>query len=368
MRDKKNPGFFKAEREGTLKPVSPMFRLKEDYLITPGSGVIDVSNQWGHRYQHRVQGYFRPQGFEWDPPLPAVDPPYAHVLQEALSRAQTDAWDALTFAAEFRKTTEMVIGLRSRAEKLYDTFASRVAAKVKRTTKGVDISKIISEVWLEMRYGWRPLLFDIADINEAIRRLQMGVEDPLQRAYASDSSMSSDSRTFTEKRMLIGAANADFNSCSCSVRSTTSVEYKLHASVGLQVTTRETTLADPVVTAWELVPFSFILDWFITIGDMLAAFSPFATGQLRYSTISIETVQRQNSSFLVVPDPGIAVFENSMSPCVSERTVTTYSRRLENPTPTLAFKVNLDAFKILDLVALWLARNAKITKRILRHF
>jgi hypothetical protein len=34
-------------------------------------------------------------------------------------------------------------------------------------------------------------------------------------------------------------------------------------------------LTSPVALAWELVPFSFVVDWFLPIGPMLGAFSAF---------------------------------------------------------------------------------------------
>lgn len=369
MTDQVNPGYFRAEREGSLKPVAPMSRIRQEDIVIPGGGMIEVQTNPNQKYQVEVAGYFYPNDREMPSPVNVPEPPSAAVLQRALARAQTDAWDSLTFAAEFRSTVETVIGARERAMSVVDRLRQRVASKVKRTTKATDIAKIVSEVWLELRYAWRPLLYDMHDIEKAINRMQAGIEDPLHRAYDTERVTAKETSTFAQTTVkLPGTSALSFPGCLISQRRISTVEVKLHASVGLQVRTREVTMTDPFVTAWELVPFSFVLDWFVSIGDVLAAFSPFATGELRYATLGVTTTQIEMASNLIVPRPGIGVESNSMSACTRTRTTTSYVRRLASPQPTLAWQVDLNAYKILDLVALWLAQNASLTKRILRHF
>lgn len=369
MTDQVNPGYFRAEREGTLKPVAPMSRIRQEDIVMPGGGMIEVQTNPDQKYQVEVGGYFYPSDREMPQPVNMPEPPSGAVLQRALARAQTDAWDALTFTAEFRSTVETVIGLRKRAISVVDRLSQRVASRAKRTAKATDIAKIVSEVWLELRYAWRPLLYDMADIEEAIGRMQAGIEDPLHRAYETENSSARETSNFVQTSVkLAGSSTLGLPGCVISQRSISTVEVKLHASVGLQVRTREVTMTDPFVTAWELVPFSFVLDWFVTIGDILAAFSPFATGELRYATLGVTTTQIETASNLIVPQPGMKLVSSSMSACTRTRTTTSYVRRLASPQPTLALQVDLSAFKILDLVALWLTQNASLTKRILRHF
>lgn len=128
-------------------------------------------------------------------------------------------------------------------------------------------------------------------------------------------------------------------------------------------------MTDLAVTAWELVPYSFVLDWFITIGDMLTAFSPFATGSLKYATLATKTVTTYRSVNAMQPIPGYSITSlKSSVPCIQQKVDTTYNRVLANPVPTLAFDVQLNKSKILDLVALWLVGNKKTLTRLLRHF
>lgn len=370
MTDQVNPGYFRAEREGTLKPVSPMSRLKQQDIVVPGGGEMEIAPvRSPFKTQLRVDGYFYPNGSELPRPTNMAEPPSMLSLQRALARAQTDAWDALTFAAEFRSTLETVIGLRSRCLRLFDRLISTVASRAKRTSKGVDIAKLVSEVWLELRYAWRPLIYDIEDINEAIQRLQAGVETPLRRAYDTEKAHSEKSSSTASTTITVGAAGSlGYAGYAIRQDSTSSVEISLHSSVGVWVTTRVATMADPLVTAWELIPYSFVLDWFISVGDMLAAFSPFATGHLAYATLGVKTTQIERSSNTIIPQAGYVVYKNSMIACSRTRTTTSYVRRIANPKPTLGVQIDLSTFKVLDLVALWLSQNSSITKRLLRHF
>lgn len=373
MVDRKTPGYFRAKREGSTIPVSPMDSVKTEFIEVPGycNGIMRRTSD-NRLTQVEVNGHFWPANQnEWGvkPLDPSVDGAVA--LQEALSRAQSDCYDALTFAAEFRKTVEGVITLRTRAMTLWTRFDNRVrTSSRKRRYRGMEVGQILAEIWLELRYMWRPLVYDMISAQEAIRRLAEGIEDPLQRAYSSRVATTSSNRVVTDNsiRYKDGAAGGVTGVRVYSAQSVT-VERTVHASVGLQVTTRDVIMTDPFVTGWELIPYSFILDWFVTIGDMLTAFSPFATGQLRYASLATTTVSTYRSINALQPSSGYVWEGNpSAAPCVRTKTVTTYSRVAATPQPTLAFDVQLNISKILDLTALWLTINRSSLTRLLRHF
>lgn len=371
MVDQKTPGYFKAVREGKTIPVSPMDSSLTEYIESPGSCVGTLRRTSDNRLtQVEVSGHFWPADNPWAlaPATPTVDGNIA--LQEALSRAQADCYDALTFAAEFRKTVEGVATLRSRAMTLWARFDDRVrTSSRKRRYRGMEVGQILAEIWLELRYMWRPLAYDMFSMQEAIRRLAEGIEDPLQRAYATGVDSALLSRVVTESgvRYKDGSSGGVAGVRVFSAQSCT-VEVMAHASVGLQVTTREVFMTDPFVTGWELIPFSFVLDWFVTVGDMLTAFSPFATGQLRYASLATTVKKTYRSVNALQPITGYVWDTVSASPCVSEKIVTNYSRREATPVPTLAFDVNLNVAKIIDLTALWATINRKSLTRLLRHF
>lgn len=113
-------------------------------------------------------------------------------------------------------------------------------------------------------------------------------------------------------------------------------------------------MADPLVTAWEMIGLSFVIDWFLTIGDAISAFSPFASGSLRYATyteIFVDTYRLDfHPVYTLAPNTQLVSF--AATPGSVVYTVETVNRRIRQVTPTLEFRLNLNPAKILDLVAL----------------
>lgn len=367
MTDRKTPGYFRAKREGGLIPTSPMSATDRTVVASPHGGQLAVRSG-ASDFQIECVGQMRGTSSLPAPPtLPEIG--WEPAMQQALARAQMDAWDALTWLAELRSTLATLTGFRERADRLYDRLAQSVNAR-SRARAGIDRAVIASEVWLELRYAWRPMLYDMQDIMEAIQRLQAGITDPLHRAYGTVDEEKSQTDTIINGNFQTPGSGGvvGFAMFTVSQIRKVTVRRSHHASVGVQVTTRDITAMDPLVTAWELVPFSFILDWFVTIGDMLAAFSPFATGQLRFATLSSELEIVTEHSHRIIPSPSATYLSGQTAPFTTLTTQAYKARRDESPTPTLAVDVNLDAYKILDLVALWFGFNQKHLRRILRHF
>lgn len=117
-------------------------------------------------------------------------------------------------------------------------------------------TKDVSGLWLEMQYGWRPLIQDVyeshkafVELTQAPRKTRFHVSHSVKAQYAQSNSY----------------ARWD-NPSSCSRRVTCELVEELGAG-------RSLGLLNPASVAWELVPFSFVADWFTPIGDYLDALS-----------------------------------------------------------------------------------------------
>lgn len=122
-----------------------------------------------------------------------------------------------------------------------------------KSMKGVGL-KALSDHWLEYQYGWKPLLSDIHSGVEFLHRRRGNVVDPLIEVLKETRSASYHA---FEK--------------SGSVSGTTKVQVKVWYKVS-SPTTRDLMsfgITNPLLTAWELVPFSFVVDWFYGVGDYL---------------------------------------------------------------------------------------------------
>lgn len=133
-----------------------------------------------------------------------------------------------------------------------------------------------ARLWLEYRYGWSPLVLDIQDSLKAI--------------YAQDLRDSLQARDYTQVfGFRSGESRSEFpgaspklggGTWSSKVTLTHKVEVKAYAKYqvsresGLLNRMNDFGAFDIPRAAWELVPFSFVVDWFVPIGDWLAAVQP----------------------------------------------------------------------------------------------
>jgi hypothetical protein len=117
-------------------------------------------------------------------------------------------------------------------------------------------------------------------------------------------------------------------------------------------------LTQPVEAIWELVPFSFIVDWFFNVGETLAAFTPnYGIESLASWYTVVDTAYQRHSRFndnFNKPDgPSAYCTDNvqSVGGCWTDKTVITKTR-VPNPSRQVVptFSLKLDLFKLTDLV------------------
>lgn len=131
-------------------------------------------------------------------------------------------------------------------------------------------TKTAANLWLEWFYGWYPLLMDIWGGVETLRN---GFRTKEQ--IFSVTSMRS--QEFSGEKLTLSPVAARSNTRSESnndvVRASSKVklwgrvlfsEFHVAASLGVN---------NPASVAWELVPYSFVIDWLIPIGEWLEALS-----------------------------------------------------------------------------------------------
>lgn len=113
----------------------------------------------------------------------------------------------------------------------------------------------IASNWLSFQYGWRPL---IQDVHEATKHL----------AYVLNANRN---KTYRVSMRV----NGDTTQPYISIYYPTSQTVYTRKSIVARVSTVDEVglvgLKDPASIAWELMPYSFVADWFIPIGDYLSA-------------------------------------------------------------------------------------------------
>jgi hypothetical protein len=209
------------------------------------------------------------------PDLP--QPAAGHTSDNALARAETTCLNnlrtgrALQLGAdviEGRKTLNMIAGATTTALRAYKAARSGQWGQL-APILGVDKpTKTAANNWLAWQYGWKPLLGTVHDGFEILRDgFRSGVPVYWAKGNGRDTEVWKTplgTSGFREVKMNVACRS---KVCYAIGNATTD----LIDGMGL---------LNPLSVAWEAVPFSFVLDWFIPVGNVLSALT--ATAGLEY--------------------------------------------------------------------------------------
>ncbi len=121
-----------------------------------------------------------------------------------------------------------------------------------------------SNRWLELHFGWTPLIKDIYDACVVI-------SNPINNVWSKGRGKASVSRysNFLQPTVLrtIEKWNGEFKCTQMCTGYVSNPNLHLATQMGL---------TNPLSIAWELVPLSFVVDWIFSVGDYLSSLSDFA--------------------------------------------------------------------------------------------
>lgn len=159
-------------------------------------------------------------------------------------------------------------------------------------------NKIVSDTWLEHSFGWAPLLNDVDDGIETLGKHLWGADAPKTKFVSA--SAKTEHYLGSGSAGLVGGNNLNFKLT--NVYTTTySVRYygKLRVFHPTKITPRRIGLSlnDVIPTAWELVPWSFLVDYFTNVGDIIESAAALES-DVRWMarTERLETVNRPTIS------------------------------------------------------------------------
>jgi hypothetical protein len=138
------------------------------------------------------------------------------------------------------------------------------AEKLARSMRKIDlrsVSKEAANAWLLVTYGWKPLLGSIYGVADTILRNNLASVQKLNNRER-------DSLTTVTK----GEFSLGHYGCVCP--SILTVKRTYGCQIGISVLPSDNDLArwtslNPASIGWELLPFSFVADWFLDVGSYL---------------------------------------------------------------------------------------------------
>jgi len=137
------------------------------------------------------------------------------------------------------------------------------------------LSKSGSSAWLELHYGWMPLVSDISFGMKALRDGLPKVKVTAIRNVTEDQPLPAKTGTVAPYTLKLKGKATN----GCLVRIDTSLTHPNLAKLN------SLGLLNPFQLGWELLPFSFVLDWLLPIGNALSGLStPFGLNLKGIST------------------------------------------------------------------------------------
>lgn len=200
---------------------------------------------------------------------------YDKVKDKVSDRAQLG-----TTFAELGQSTRMIaeratqLRMFTKAIKRFDFNAARLELQHATLPRGVSAAKSASNNWLEFHFGWEPL---VKDIYSAVQVLQSPINAHAFKVRASNG----------WDFMWWDIPNHYTSPDTCSDPNLIFHEWKLDYKAGVQMGGRvavehpniwlanQLGLVNPLGLIWELIPYSFVVDWFANVGQFLSSGSDF---------------------------------------------------------------------------------------------
>jgi len=197
----------------------------------------------------------------------------------------------------------------------------------------------LTRKWLEIRYGWQPLLYDVWGAIDAYHKLTQ--PERVWRFKVSNSAF------IKPGSINLSSSPANWSGFA-SGKATRSIIYEAAERLDAK---RQLGMNNPATVVWELLPYSFVFDWFLPFGtylDNLAAI-PNLKGTFITSDHFIMAARATNL-------PKISNYAGASG----KRTLITHNRSVTTSLPALSlprpkFKPWLEALSgkhIIDAVAL----------------
>lgn len=223
-------------------------------------------------------------------------------------------YDLLTEIGEGKKTLTFLGDTMGVLSKHLLAFRSKVGGTPKefKVASGMTPQKLLrssngylksfGNLWMSYRYAIMPLVYSFRDIQE--------VSKAIGSLYKTSRSSELININEFDPHSVGGRATVFTSKGTIHVRTTVKGGFKKE---GLQTRLMQDIGLNPLVTAWELIPFSWVVDWFVGVGDFLAAHTSLDLSAERKMCTSIksdyvEQVWLRNN----LPDSLIKVWPNSI--------------------------------------------------------
>lgn len=329
----KGRNFRKLSKDGAIlmSPLSVKDEKTENYLVT--TRTLDTLARWEGIYSTNAKGCkvtkfvrtldtghyqrsydlvrlsnlfpamqtFSVSNIDFDKVSDLVTSTQTAVIADALS-----GYDLLTELAESRET----IGYISSKVSGFADVVSKLAREDENAWRrgrrfnakqllrhGNKAMRRLGSRWMEYRYAIMPLFYTLKDVNELVNDNGARYKTSRKRETldAYDTGIELPTSGYYLERHVSG---------SIIVSSTSKGRYDTD---GLRSLYARRISTNPFSTAWELVPLSFVVDWFLNIGEVITAATSVDFSNQRASCTSVRTATEESLYFVQASSPTVTL-------------------------------------------------------------
>lgn len=247
-----------------LLPTSASFSY-QSYSYIPGfsfsrQGILLDKGQWGFCFPSNT--YISKNDWDSADDAGAADLAARAHLSENIGQFGEDLFSLKqTGDMIFKRGRQIAQMARDLSRGNWRGLGDALKGQVPGSLKHLPASRRLADGWLELQFGWIPLVGDVYAAVDAYRNKAVSGQ-PVQsygRIGKPIHLSTNGSYAFFPKL----SAFADYSGSA-------SVKYYGQVSNPTLYTLNQLGLANPLKLAWDLMPYSFVVDWFLPIGQILA--------------------------------------------------------------------------------------------------
>lgn len=267
--------------------------------------------------------------------IPAVDvTDYGFLYSSACKQISEGDMEIVAAIGELRETTSYLFSKMQSIGRILKAVMNRDLKFFKNLK-----SPNPGDFWLEARYAIRPLFYDVQSIL-AVLRSEGKLHNTVRKADVRvDEATSGYSHTFTD------------NNVEYVVKGEHAYEYvarggayaRLTMDLDLAYRMGSTNIASGL---WELVPYSFIIDWFFSVSSFIAGLNPNPIYEVQAGYVSISRRDFLRGTITVNGNGKTQSF--GFSDAVQRRVRQPYDNRF-----AIALDLNLNFHKFVDLALIF---------------
>lgn len=277
------PHYYKMRRSGALLPINAYIRVDSSVEILGGFSFHHPD--WaGNRPYWATGGGSLPlhqRGFAFKPSDSKMQGwksqiNSSYLAQQALAGLQAE-FDALTFLMESRELPGLIWDTAKRADSLS-------LGLLKQGFRGKPNYKELASDWLRWNFGWKPFMADVESILDICNNK---VSSRVRSARRNNISFSESEVVNYSQNEFVGQWHLEHN-------------VSLYArAVAISKVESAIAVVDVPTTVWELIKFSWAIDYVLDVGNALQAYAAYrAHPDLLLSLGTLLEVQTTGNNFV----------------------------------------------------------------------